>query len=200
MGKDFFAHKAADYEKNRQRVANIHAIAEKIAEQVTLKPDMHLMDFGAGTGLLLQGIAPYVGKITAVDISPSMSEQLRKKQGALACDLDVVEVDLTTTDVHKLFDGVISSMTLHHIKDAAAIFKKLHGMIKVGGFIALADLATEDGSFHQEDTGVYHLGFSKEELLSLAKGAGFKQTKVVAAGEINKPYGDYPLWLLVARV
>lgn len=69
MSKDFFAHKASDYEKNQKRVSNVDNIAQNIIDNIPLAKDMHLMDFGAGTGLLLQRIAPHVGKITAVDVN-----------------------------------------------------------------------------------------------------------------------------------
>lgn len=71
MTKDFFAHKASSYEQNKNRVDNVESIARSILSAVELEPAMHLMDFGSGTGLLLERIAPHVGKITAVDISSS---------------------------------------------------------------------------------------------------------------------------------
>ena len=43
-------------------------------------PETKGLDFGSGTGLLLSKIAPFVGKITAVDISKSMNEVLRIKE------------------------------------------------------------------------------------------------------------------------
>ena len=92
-------------------------IAASILNHIDLKPDMKLMDFGSGTGLLLEKIAPFVASITAVDISTSMNQQLRQKQDQINCELEIVEMDLTTSDLNKKFDGIISSMTLHHVDD-----------------------------------------------------------------------------------
>ena len=200
MTNDFFKNKAASYEQDSNRVANVHTIADSIIERVILSPDMHLMDFGAGTGLLLGQVAPHVSKITAVDISPSMTGQLRNKQADLACDLDVLEIDLCTETLDTKFDGIISSMTMHHIEDVKAMFVKLHSMVKAGGFIAIADLETEDGSFHTEDTGVFHFGFASDVLVQLATEAGFKNAEVGLASTISKPHGDYPVLLLTATV
>ena len=200
MTNDFFKNKAASYEQDSNRVANVHTIADSIIERVTLSPDMHLMDFGAGTGLLLGQVAPHVAKITAVDISPSMTEQLRNKQADLACELEVLEMDLCTETLDTKFDGIISSMTMHHIEDVKAMFVKLHSMVKTGGFIAIADLETEDGSFHTEDTGVFHFGFASDVLVQLATEAGFKNAEVRLASTISKPHGDYPVLLLTAMV
>jgi cyclopropane fatty-acyl-phospholipid synthase-like methyltransferase len=198
MSNDFFKNKAASYEQDSNRVANVHTIADSIIERVALKPDMHLMDFGAGTGLLLGQIAPHVAKITAVDISPSMTEQLRKKQGELGCEVEVREMDLCTENLDTTFDGIISSMTMHHIEDVPAMFAKMHSLVKPGGFIAIADLETEDGHFHSEDTGVFHLGFTGEDLVRFATEAGFKNAGVKLASTISRPNADYPVLLLTA--
>jgi len=69
MSKDYFSHKAHIYEQDNNRVDNVGNIADAISQQVTLSSQMHLLDFGSGTGLLLERLAPQVKKITAVDIS-----------------------------------------------------------------------------------------------------------------------------------
>jgi len=198
MTNDFFKSKAESYEQDSNRVANVHTIAGSIMDRINLTPDMHLMDFGAGTGLLLGQIAPQVAKITAIDISPSMTEQLRKKQVDLGCEIEVLEMDLSAETLDAKFDGIISSMTMHHIEDVSAMFAKMHAMLKPGGFIAIADLETEDGSFHAEDTGVFHFGFDGDALLKLAAEVGFKQGEIGLASTISRPEVDYPVLLLTA--
>ena len=198
MSNDFFKHKAESYEQDNHRVENVATIASSILSRIDFKPDMDIMDFGSGTGLLLEQIAPFVRSITAVDISKSMNQQLNKKRTSLDCELEIIEMDLTKSNLDRKFDGIISSMTLHHVDDLKSMFDKLHSMLMPGGFIALADLETEDGSFHTEDTGVYHFGFSRKELMDLATGAGFSQVEVNPASTVHKPYGDYPVLLLTA--
>ncbi len=198
MTHDFFAQKAASYEQNPQRVDNVVAIGNAIKAQVPLHREMQLLDFGSGTGLLLQQIAPLVAKITAVDVSPAMNAQLRAKAADIGCELEVLEQDLLQIPLQRQFDGIISSMTLHHIADIPALFRQFHRMLKPGGFIALADLDSEDGSFHTEDTGVYHLGFDRADLAALARAAGFVEVQIVDASVVQKPQGQYPVFLLCA--
>ena len=64
--KDFFAHKAKDYEENAKRVSNVQNIADGILKELSYTKEMKILDFGSGTGLLTQEIAPYVGKIQAI--------------------------------------------------------------------------------------------------------------------------------------
>lgn len=199
MNIDHFAHKAQHYEQNPLRVDNVASIASAILEEVPLHKAMHIVDFGSGTGLLLGQLAPHVGHITAIDTSPAMNAQLRQKQAHLPCRLDVLEVNLEQADVTLSVDGIVSSMTLHHVQDIAAMFVKLHGLLKPGGFIALADLDTEDGRFHSEDTGVYHHGFDRSTLTQIASAAGFQSLRVRDASVIDKPQGRYGVFLLTGH-
>ena len=199
MKKDYFAHKAGDYDKGANRRNNVDRIADGIRARIELRPDMEIMDFGSGTGLLLERIGPLVDKVTAVDVSPSMIAELAKKQDALPCKLEMLEVDLTTNVLDRKFDGVISSMTMHHIADIDAMLARIHGMLKNGGFIAIADLDREDGSFHEEDTGVYHHGFDASVLETAAQKAGFEGVTVETVSSFSKEDREYPVLLLAAR-
>ena len=199
MSKDFFEHKANIYETDDNRVSNVENIANAVIENVKLDTTMHLMDFGSGTGLLLERIAPFVRKITAIDISKSMIEQLDKKRNSLSCEIDIREIDLVTEDITDIFDGIISSMTMHHVKDIEAMFIKFYSLLNDGGIIAISDLDKEDGSFHTEDTGVYHFGFERDEIAVAAKHAGFREVQVVDASVMQKSEGNFPVFLLTAK-
>jgi len=198
MTKDYFAEKASTYEKTQSRVDNVQSIADTIRGEILLDKTMHLMDFGSGTGLLLERIAPYVGKITAVDVSESMNAELRAKLGKLACDVEILAVDLEKADIDRRFDGIISSMTMHHIENVQAMLEKFRRMLGEGGFIAIADLEKEDGTFHTEDTGIHHFGFDRAEIETWASNAGFQSVRTTSASTIRKDDRDYPVFLLTA--
>jgi len=199
MKNDPFEHRAADWEKNRQRIENVDNIARTMHERVHFTGTMEVMDFGSGTGLLLERIAPKVRKVTAVDTSAAMNEQLERKRDALPCELEILRVDLLATPIGRRFDGIVSSMTLHHVDDVPALLRTFHGLLDDGGFIALADLDREDGRFHADDTGVFHEGFDREALAAAARDAGFTAVETCTASVIRKPRGDYPVFLLTAR-
>jgi cyclopropane fatty-acyl-phospholipid synthase-like methyltransferase len=198
MKKDHFAAKAATYEQTASRVDNVASIADAIREQVRLDRSMHIMDFGSGTGLLLERIAAHVGRITAVDVSAAMNAELRAKLRRLPCEVEILPVDLERAALDRQFDGIISSMTMHHIENVEAMFGRFHGMLEHGGFIAIADLEQEDGTFHTEDTGIHHFGFARADLEKLAAEAGFERVRTHAASVIRKDERDYPVFLLTA--
>lgn len=198
MKIDRFANKADRYEQNQNRVDNVANIAHAILDTVQCNHDMHIIDFGSGTGLLLEKLAPHVRKITAVDTSPAMNRQLEEKRSRLPCELDVLEVDLVKMSIPLQVDGIVSSMTMHHIEDIDAMFATFHSMVRGGGFIAISDLDLEDGSFHSEDTGVFHHGFDRDAFARAAMGAKFEQVQIVSASVVHKPPREYGVFLLTA--
>lgn len=197
--KDFFAEKAKDYDNEKSRTQNVSTIAQTILNEVSFSKEMSIMDFGSGTGLLLSEIAPYVGAITAVDISPAMIAVLQSKKEEIKSPLQIVQMDLTKETLDKKFDAIISSMTIHHIEDTLALFKKFHSLLKEDGTIAIADLDTEDGSFHTENTGVFHCGFDREDFAQILKNAGFKNIKIQNASTITKSTNHYSVFLITAK-
>ena len=194
--EDKFAHKAKDYEAKQRRVDTANTIAQSIKKSVLLTKDTHIIDFGSGTGLLLEALSCDIGKVTAIDISPSMTSVLREKK--LACKLDIKELDLTKQELDIQVDGIVTSLTMHHIKDIKTMLKKFNNMLKPKGFIAIADLESEDGTFHSSDTGVEHLGFDKEEFKQTVEQCGFNNCKIETVTKIAKPHKDFNIFLLTA--
>jgi predicted TPR repeat methyltransferase len=160
---------------------------------------MNIMDFGSGTGLLLSNIAPFVHSITAVDMSESMNKVLDEKKDTFDCLIEIKKLDLSKDTLNMKFDNIISSMTIHHIENIEKIFIKFYDMLDDGGTIALSDLDTEDGTFHKEDTGVYHFGFDRDYFLNIAKKVGFVDLKMQTVGKVIKPYGEYSVFLMTGK-
>ncbi len=196
LNKDLFANKSKSWDMNSKRVQNAKGIADGIIAKITLSPSMEVMDFGAGTGLLSYFIAPHVAKIVAVDNSPSMLKEFHAKSEEFACQTEVIEKDLSTQSLERTFDGIISSMTIHHIEDTKALFATFYAMLNKDGFIAIADLDSENGDFHSDNTGVFHYGFDREVLAQCAKEAGFKNIAFSEVSTIEKPHTSFTVFLM----
>ena len=195
---DYFANKSKTWDMNSKRVQNAKGIAELIVNNIKLNKSMEIMDFGAGTGLLSYFVAPYVEKIVAVDSSPSMLLEFQNKCGQFSCHTELVEKDLSTDTLERKFDGIISSMTIHHLEDIPALFSKFYDMLDEHGFIAIADLDSEDGTFHSDNEGVFHYGFDRQKLAKYAQDAGFKDVTFSLANKISKPHAEFTVFLMTA--
>lgn len=191
---------AKEWDKSDKRTQLSNNIGRAILENVTFKPQMHIMDFGAGTGLLSEHVAPKVAKISAVDISQGMLDELVNKsslEGKVVAYCQNILHDPLGED----FDGIVSAMALHHVEDTDEILNVFYDHLKEGGFVALADLDKEDGTFHdQGNEGVFHYGFERNVLQEKLEKAGFNDVGFVTAHTFVKEGGrTYPVFLATAR-
>lgn len=201
-----FDRAAGKWDANPGRVALAKGIVEAIHATVEMRPDMSAMDFGAGTGLVTLGLLPYVGRLTAMDASREMLRMLEAKLAETGiatvrtCPCDIARDPLPAAE----FDLIVSSMVLHHIADVPRALKRLRPSLRPGGWIALADLDPEDGSFHADSTGVFHKGLDRSEVCRWLQEAGFAEPAAREAYRIVRPSPDgtprvYPVFLVSAR-
>jgi cyclopropane fatty-acyl-phospholipid synthase-like methyltransferase len=197
--EDKFEHKSKSWDMSSRRVQNAKGIADVILNNIDMEPTYKILDVGAGTGLLGYFISAKVKEITALDSSASMLAELQSKVSQFDCPVSIVKSSLAEYECQECFDGIISSMTMHHIEDIGALFHKLYGMLQEKGFIAIADLGSEDGTFHDDNDGVYHFGFDFENLKEMAKAAGFREISAEKAHSIEKPHGNFDVFVLMAK-
>jgi len=195
---DLFQEKSETCDTNERIKKRSTAIGECILKNVALNKQMHILDFGAGTGLISTQIAPYVRQITAVDISESMLQKLISKP-ELKGVVKVLCHDLTTTPTGEKYDLIISAMSLHHIEDTNNLIKQFSAHLKEGGKIALSDLDTEPGTFHTPGSeGIFHFGFDRHELSQILMMNSFENIQFFTAYNEIKEDFLYPIFLVVA--
>lgn len=196
---DLFEEKAIDWDANERRTRLASAISASILEQVPLHDEMTVLDFGAGTGLISTQVAPLVNRIVAADTSKAMLEKLASKP-ELKGKVDIICQDIIEDPLDARFDLIMSAMTMHHVENTSRLIQKLAEHLNDSGIVALADLDSEDGSFHPADTeGVFHFGFDRDELRSIMENHGFGQIEFITAHTISGDVKDYPVFLVTAR-
>ena len=196
--------KAAGWDENPVHVDRASSIARQVLEIIPLNPGMIALEYGAGTGLSSFLLRDHLKEITLMDNSLEMVRIMRKKiRDSGAENLRVLKFDLEHKDYRKgKFDFIFTQMVLHHVDDTETILRRFGDLLNSGGFLAIADLYKEDGSFHGEGfTG--HRGFDPEELSGILEKYHFKNISHRPCFTINKmltetetrPFG---LFLLVA--
>jgi putative AdoMet-dependent methyltransferase len=195
---DLFQEKAQDWDVNDMVKALSMGIGCAILDNVSLDESMHVMDFGAGTGLITAHVASKVGKVTAVDVSVAMLEKLAAKD-ELKGKVDIVCQNIIEQPIGIQFDLIVSAMAMHHVEETDKMIKRFAEHLKPGARVALADLDEEDGSFHPEDVqGVYHSGFARDAFSEKLAAHGFKDIRFVTAHTASKEEKDYPIFLALA--
>jgi tRNA (cmo5U34)-methyltransferase len=157
--------KAADWDKNPMHWDRSEAIANEILKLIPLTSEMTALEYGAGTGITSFLLREHVKEITLMDNSTEMVRVMNEKINSSGVkNLKVLNFDLEHTDYKDgKFDLIFTQMVLHHVADIDSIIKRFRILLNPGGYLAIADLYEEDGSFHGEGfTG--HRGFNIENL------------------------------------
>ncbi len=202
-----FDRMAGEWDNNPTRVALARAVVEAIRAAVPLRTEMQVMDFGAGTGLVSMGLLASVNSVTAVDASAEMLRVLDEKLRALHIDnVHTLQCDISRAPLPaNQFDLVVSSMVMHHLPDVLPVLQRLRPCLRPGGWVALADLDTEDGSFHTDMTGVFHKGLDRGKVCQWLEQAGFSDVAARDAHVITRLEPDgitrqYGVFLITGRV
>ena len=194
---------ARTWDENPIHMERSLVVAEKMEEKIPFNKSMEVLEYGAGTGILSFLLSNKVGHITMMDNSPEMVRVMKEKVLSRKADnLTPVCFNLETDASSAKYHLIFNQMVLHHIQDISSIFEKFYKMLLPGGFLTIADLYPEDGSFHGEGF-VGHLGFDpeqlKQQLLATGfKNADFKECYTVKRQTEGKKPELFPIFLLTA--
>jgi len=195
---------AAHFDAQPQRAACSAAIASALSE--LLGNGMpRLLDYGCGTGACSLPLASRCESVTGMDVSAEMLKQFKAKAALLGSfNVDAIQGTLDSTDLQgRRFDFIVCALTMHHVEDVTALLDGFVDLLARGGSLALADLDSEDGGFHEDMQGVYHKGFSRDWVIGQLTGLGLKLRRIETVFTRSKAGRDghpraYPIFLICA--
>ncbi len=197
-----FDKKAKNWDNNIEKIERASVFAKEIINFIKSIKTTKALEFGCGTGLLSFQLQKYFKEITLIDTSEGMINVLKEKIEALKINnfkpilIDILKdsKNISKTDV------IYTLMTLHHIEKIDKALEKFSLLLNENGYLCIADLIEEDGSFHNTTpnfTG--HNGFNKETLINMLSINGFKTVHYTICYQIKKNAKEYPLFLLIAK-
>jgi hypothetical protein len=94
-------------------------------------------------------------------------------------------------------------MVLHHVSDIENILTKFHSLLNPGGYLAIADLYSEDGSFHGDGFNG-HRGFDPEIMSKQILKKGFSNISHNECFVIKRQVSEtesmeYPVFLIIGK-
>ena len=200
-----FDQRARDWDSDPDKVERARAVADAIRRAVPLSKQMKALEYGCGTGLLSFAIQSDLGQVTLADTSQGMLDVVREKIASLgATNMHPTRLDLASDPLpDERYDLTYSLMTLHHIHDVREMLAKFHNLLVPNGYLLVADLDQEDGSFHTDGMNDVHLGFHRGELQKMVEDAGFENVVFFTAYKIKKKIGNeektFPVFLMTAQ-
>lgn len=203
MTTGHFDQKAATWDDDPVRVERAATVAAQMLERIDIDPRSHVLDFGSGTGLLGVNFLSRAASVTFADPSEAMLEQVQAKLHDGGHEsARVHRFDPAAPSLPGRYAAIVSLMTLHHVKEPAETLAFLVEHLEPGGWLAVCDLDTEDGSFHEgEDAGPVHHGFDRNELSTRVAALGLTRVQTSTAWVMRRDDAsarEYPLFLLTA--
>jgi SAM-dependent methyltransferase len=201
-----FDTQAKDWDNDPKKVERSEILAKEIKQYFGNKKLSKAFEFGCGTGLVSYFLNDFFSTITLADNSKGMIEVLKDKiEKEKLINFNAIFIDLLEEflEIEKQ-DMIYTLLTIHHIHDLNKIFQTFNHLLKPGGFICIADLVSEDGSFHAKYPDFDgHNGFAKNELTLIIENNGFKLETYKIFHTIEKQYQEetreYPLFIMIGK-
>jgi SAM-dependent methyltransferase len=105
---------------------------------------IRVLDVGCGPGILTVALAPLVDEVVALDLTPEMIAQAKRRSEGLGLKNIRFEVgraeELPFADGY--FDVVVTRLMLHHLLSPARAVEEMARVTKKGGLLVVADIVT----------------------------------------------------------
>jgi len=195
---------AKTWDSKPSSVAIAKACVENIQKFIDIEKNINILDYGCGTGLVSIALSNEKNQVLGMDYSKGMVDTFNKKIQKLGFDnIKAIKHDIHNENLNEhSFDLITINMALHHLEDTSIFIKECKKSLKKDGFLCINDLDKEDGTFHikHKNEGVFHFGFSKNELCDLLIKNGFKiiDYKIVLIDKRNEK--EYPIFNLIAKL
>ena len=167
--------KAAEWDNNPMHWNRSEAVAKEIISLIPLNKGMSALEYGAGTGITSFLLRDYLKEITLMDNSSEMINVINAKiKTSEVKNLRTLNFNFETDEYKEgKFDLIFTQMVLHHVVDIENIISNFHLLLNPKGFLVIADLYEEDGSFHGDGfTG--HNGFNVVKLSDILRKNSFR--------------------------
>jgi ubiquinone/menaquinone biosynthesis C-methylase UbiE len=146
-------------------------------------------DLGCGTGQVTAALAPFVGRVVAVDASAAMLQAAKKRlHGVENVDLRRGELEALPVDDGRL-DAATLMLVLHHVPEPARALTEVARVLKPAGRVIIADMQPHDRDNYRQQMGHVWLGFSVEHITGMLHDSGFERVRVVPLAPDPKAKG-----------
>lgn len=143
-----------------------------------LDPDWTVGDLGAGTGQAAEAIAPFVGRVVAVDRSEEMLEAARERLGGVEGG-NGVEIREGELEALPLEDGELDAalllLVLPYVVEPERVLAEARRALRPGGRLLVVDMRLHDREGYREQMGHLWPGFTEERILGWMEAAGLRE-------------------------
>ncbi|MEW6558504.1 MAG: methyltransferase domain-containing protein [Elusimicrobiota bacterium] len=202
----YFDKEASKWDENPIYIERAKVISDEILKSIKVSNNINALEYGCGTGLLSFFLYKSLKSIVLMDDSSEMLKIVNNKikQNKIK-NMKTVKINLIYNRYANKHDLIYTLMTLHHIKNTEKIIEIFYSLLNKNGYLCIADLIEEDGSFHKHHKNYNgHNGFNTEKLKKLLECKGFSDVKYSICYEMEKKIDQniirkYPIFLMIGE-
>jgi len=200
-----FDEQAVVWDNDPKKIERAKVVAREIIDFIQPTKNLCALEFGCGTGLLSFELRDSFKRIALADNSEGMIKVLQQKiQIAGIKNFDPLLIDFEDDIQISKQDVVYTLMALHHMPDISRILKTFNSIITQNGYLCIADLVKEDGSYHAHENDFNEQdGFDRKELTEKLIDNNFKveyyNECYVIEKEVDNKIKKYPLFLMICK-
>jgi len=180
--KEYFDQVASRWDQMRAQFFS-DRVREKAMDAAGVAPGMKAADLGAGSGFLTQGLLERGLEVIAVDQSPEMLAEMKRKFGSNArVDYRLGEAEhLPLGDAE--VDFALANMYLHHVESPGIAIREMARILKPGGRLVVTDAEEHNYEFLRTEQNDRWLGFKREDIRRWFEESGLTNVCVGSLGE-----------------
>ncbi len=99
---------------------------------------LHLLDAGCGSGIYAELLMDRGARVTGIDESAAMLEHARRRLAGRGVDLRVADLRAPLLFADGSFDGIVSALVLHYMRDWSATLAEFRRVLRPGGWLAFS--------------------------------------------------------------
>ena len=149
-----FTHQTESFARNR--IATAAETLDVVIDLVPEDREASWLEVACGPAAISRALAPKVGRVQGVDLTPAMVEKAREEATAEGIENAEFAVgDATALEFEDAsFDGVVTRFSFHHIPAPQRVLAEMARVVRPGGWVIVSDLLTDEDAeaqaWHQE--------------------------------------------------
>lgn len=192
----FFSSAAGQWDRLREELFGATSHFRALAG--LLDPELVVGDLGCGTGKVSEWLAPFAGRIIAVDSSREMLNAAREHLSGRP------HVELRQGSLEKLpiadseLDVALMMLVLHHLPEPKRVLAEVARTVKPGGLLLILDMLPHEREEYRQTMGHVWLGISEKQMSQWLYASGFRNLRWCTLPPESKTRGP-SLFVATAR-